>query len=145
MHGKPIINASTTITLKRKRSPVWPFSTRPVLEQALAILIDKGTVQELSPPTNGESIPRPRQEAPDFNMSGAYGALTTWTSGSSSRSDNMLKTPLEQLPGPALRVDMSSPSIPTSPNYFDLLHEVEQDPVAATPPPRRWRRRGGST
>jgi hypothetical protein len=47
MSGKPTINVSTTITLKRKRAPVWPFSTRPirpVLEQALATLIDKGTV-----------------------------------------------------------------------------------------------------
>jgi hypothetical protein len=34
-----------------------------------------------------------------------------------------------------MREDMSSPSIPTSLNYFDLLYEVEEDPVAATSPP----------
>jgi len=36
MSGKPIDNATTTISLKRKRAPVWPFTTRPVLEKAVA-------------------------------------------------------------------------------------------------------------
>ena len=50
MSGKPIENASSPISLKRKRGPVWPFSTRIVLEQALAIMVERGTVQEFSPP-----------------------------------------------------------------------------------------------
>ena len=49
MSNKSPINATKTITLKRKRAPLWPFTTRPILEQALATLIDRGTVQELSP------------------------------------------------------------------------------------------------
>jgi hypothetical protein len=50
MSGKPIDNAATMISLKRKRAPVWPFSTRSVLEQAIAIMVERGTIQELSPP-----------------------------------------------------------------------------------------------
>ena len=50
MSGEPIDNATTTISLKRKRAPVWTFTTRPVLEQAAATLAERGTVRELSPP-----------------------------------------------------------------------------------------------
>jgi len=49
MSGKPIDNATTTISLKRKRAPVWTFTTRPLLEHAIATLTERGTVQELSP------------------------------------------------------------------------------------------------
>ena len=50
MSGKPTDNAAKTISLKRKRAPVWPFTTRSVLEQAVATLVERGNVQELSPP-----------------------------------------------------------------------------------------------
>jgi hypothetical protein len=50
MSGKPTDNAAKTILLKRKRAPVWPFTTRSVLEQAVATLVERGNVQELSPP-----------------------------------------------------------------------------------------------
>jgi hypothetical protein len=50
MSGKPSHNATTTITLKRKRAPIWPCTTRSVLEQGINILIETGTVEELSPP-----------------------------------------------------------------------------------------------
>ena len=88
MFGKPTIDASSTITLKRKRAPVWPFSTRPVLEQAIAIMVERGTLYELSPLMDGESTHLPRQEILDFSTNVGFGAQTTKTSGSSSRSDN---------------------------------------------------------
>jgi hypothetical protein len=50
MSGKPFDNATTTISLKRKRALVSPFTTRLVLEHAIATLVERGTVQELSPP-----------------------------------------------------------------------------------------------
>jgi len=83
-------------------------------------------------PRHGEFTPLPRQEDPISTMSIVCGAPTTKTSGSSSRSDNTLKTPQEQLPEPVLRGDRCSPSIPTSPSYFDLLYEEEEDPSAST-------------
>jgi hypothetical protein len=49
MSCKPNDNAATPISLKRKRAPVWPFTTRSVLEHAVTTLIERGTVQELSP------------------------------------------------------------------------------------------------
>jgi hypothetical protein len=49
MSGKPTDNAAKTISLKRKRAPVWPFTTRSVLEQAVATLVERGNVRELSP------------------------------------------------------------------------------------------------
>jgi hypothetical protein len=50
MSNKSSINASKTIKLKRKRALVWSFTTRPILEQAHAILVERGTFEELSPP-----------------------------------------------------------------------------------------------
>jgi hypothetical protein len=61
MSNKPCANAATKIPLKRKRAPVWPFATRPILEQALTALIEFGTVRELTPP--GEWRIHPSTEA----------------------------------------------------------------------------------
>ena len=85
-------------------------------------------------PTSGEFTPQPRQKDPAFNTSVVYGAPTTSTNGSSSRSDNILKTPQGQLSGPVLRGVRSPISIPTSPNYFDLLYDEEEDPTSPTLP-----------
>ena len=50
MSNKSPITSAKTITLKIERALVWPFTTRPILEQSLATLIKRGTVQELPPP-----------------------------------------------------------------------------------------------
>jgi hypothetical protein len=47
---KPFPNAAPKISIKRKKAPVWPFANKGTLEQAIADLIDKGSVRELSPP-----------------------------------------------------------------------------------------------
>ena len=85
-------------------------------------------------PTCGEFASRPRQEDPVFNTSAVFGATTTSTSGSSSRSDIILKTPQGPLPGLVLRVVRSPTSIPTSTNYFDLVYEEEDDPASPSLP-----------
>ena len=51
MSLKPFSNAAPKISIKRKRAPVWPFATRGILELAITGLIDKGTIRELSPPS----------------------------------------------------------------------------------------------
>jgi hypothetical protein len=45
-------NATPKIAIKRKRSPVWSFTTREVLEQAISGLIDRGIVLELQTPND---------------------------------------------------------------------------------------------
>ena len=87
------------------------------------------------PLKGGVSTLQPRLEALVSSTNFGYGAQTIRANGSSSRSDTTLKTPIEQLQGPVLRVDRCSLSIPTSPNYFDLLSEKEEEPLAATLPP----------
>ena len=50
MSGQPAqFNATKTSPLKRKRAPVWPFATRAALDEALAVLIERGTISERSP------------------------------------------------------------------------------------------------
>jgi len=51
MSLKPFPKAAPKISIKRKKAPVWPFATRGTLEQAIADIIDKGPVRELSPPS----------------------------------------------------------------------------------------------
>jgi len=57
MSNKPINNAAPKIALKIKRAPVWPFATMIVLEQAISTLVERRTVQELSPPDVGRIQP----------------------------------------------------------------------------------------
>ncbi len=50
MSSKPIDYAAATITIKRKRAPVWPFATRGLLEEAITVLIEAGRIRELDDP-----------------------------------------------------------------------------------------------
>jgi hypothetical protein len=50
MFPKPFSNAAPKIAIKRKRTHVWPFATRATLERAISGLVDKGTVEKLTPP-----------------------------------------------------------------------------------------------
>jgi len=84
--------------------------------------------------TRAKFTPQPKQKNPALSTSVVYGEPTTSTNGSSSISDNILKTPQGQLPGPVLRGDRSPNSTPTSPNYFELLYEEEEDPTSPSLP-----------
>jgi hypothetical protein len=66
MSPKPFPNASPKIEIKRKKSPVWLFATRGVLEQALTGLIDKGKVLELSPPNEWRIHPSTKTRGSGF-------------------------------------------------------------------------------
>jgi hypothetical protein len=48
MSKQPFDNAS--VSIKRKRAPVWPFATRDLCEQVVKLLIEDDLVRELSPP-----------------------------------------------------------------------------------------------
>ena len=76
-------------------------------------------------PTIGASIPLLRLGVRASNMNASYGGLTTTTTGLWSRSANTLRTHQEPLVEPASKGATSSTSMPTSPNYFDLLSEEE--------------------
>jgi hypothetical protein len=95
------------------------------------------------PLANGESTPLQKPEAPVFNTSASCGASTTTTNGHPSRSANMPKIPQELLGELASKGGMLLNSIPTSPNYFDLLSdgtdspETSPSPAAKIKPPRK--------
>jgi hypothetical protein len=40
-------NAPKKIAIKRKRAPVWPLATRPVLESATTTLVERGIIREM--------------------------------------------------------------------------------------------------
>ncbi len=50
MSGLPNINDATKkVSIKRKGAPVSPLATRRMLDEAIACLIEGGTVREISP------------------------------------------------------------------------------------------------
>jgi hypothetical protein len=66
MSPKPFPKAAPKISIERKRAPVKPFATRGALEQAITGLVDKGTVMELSPPTEWRAKPSTEARGSDF-------------------------------------------------------------------------------
>ena len=82
------------------------------------------------PLVNGASTLLPSQEAPASSMSASFGASTTGTNGRPSRSDSTPKTLREPLEERASKEQTSPSSTPTSPNYFDLLSDMEDNTEA---------------
>jgi hypothetical protein len=84
------------------------------------------------PPMSGAYTPQQRREGQVSNTNeGSWGLMTRSNGRSSSRSASMHKTPQDEPPqGLGLREDMCSSSIPTSPDYFDLLPGEEMDMYA---------------
>ena len=110
-------------------SPQEPYSNRPWPPSSKEELFRNSRRQ-----TSGESTPQPRPEDRDSNTNVESRVSTTSTNGLSSRSDSILKTPQGQQQEPGLKEVRSPTSIPTSPNYFDLLSEEEEEPPAADLP-----------
>ena len=80
------------------------------------------------PQASGASTHLPRPEDPGSNMSVSYATSTTGTSGRLSgfaSTPQILRGPQEER---ASREATSPTPIPTSPNFFDLLSEVENHP-----------------
>jgi hypothetical protein len=72
MSPKPFPNAAPKISIKRKRAPVLPFATIGALEHAISCLIDKGTVMELSPPSEWRVHPSTESRGSGFQHERLY-------------------------------------------------------------------------
>jgi hypothetical protein len=120
-------NVSTSsASLKRKRAPVWPLATRAQCEEVFISLTAEGILQEFSPPPTSGASTQERQRA-KFSMNVSSAPSTIKDYGQARRTVNTpktLKDPQAQLD---LREDTSPPSIPVSPNYFDLLSVEEEE------------------
>jgi hypothetical protein len=78
---------------------------------------------------SGASIPRQKPEAKVFNTSASSGSRTTSTPGTSRRSASTPKI-LRRPHGDQASKEVSSPmSMMPSPNYFDVLTEMEKEVV----------------
>ena len=88
------------------------------------------------PLVNGASTLLPSRGAPASSTSASFGASTMETNGRPSNYDSTptrttLRGPQEEQ---ASKDQTSPPSMPTSPNYFDLLSDMEVDTESPPPP-----------
>jgi len=141
MSKQPVDHAA--LKIKRKRAQVWPFATRSLCEKVVKLPEEDEFVRELSPRRSGESNPRLRSVARASGTRGGVGSKTTLMLGTSPSSDNMRKTPPNLPEGPVLKGVSFQESIPHSPNYFDALLEMEEDPPLVERTPLRKDRAQG--
>ena len=117
MSPKPFPNADPTIAIKRTRAPVRPFATRGALEQAIAGLVDKGPVLELSPPSEWRIHPSTEARGSSFQHERLVWGINYENEWATVITPQTFRGPQEER---ASREATSPTSIPTSPNYFDL-------------------------